>query len=263
MNASLMEVLAVVIFLLLLFGAYNLLFNKNITNQRVLNIALIITFGAGVILLVMAVLPFGNFYGPVQTELAVGDRKVVALTFDDGPYPPYTQELLKVLAEEGVQATFFMVGANAAKYPDVVLQVAQAGHKIGVHTVNHIDLLKLDAKHREYQIVAGKAVLQAITGVEPKLFRPPHGFRDWQVLSIADKAGLKTVNWSVLSKDWLNPTPEEIARCTLDKVQPGSIILLHDGDSPYNQAPRANTVQAVRTIIKELKAQGYEFVVVQ
>lgn len=263
MNISLMEVLAVIVFLLLIFGTYNLLFNKNTTNQRMLNIALAITFGAGIILLVMAVLPFGNFYGPVQNELPVGDRKIVALTFDDGPYPPYTKDLLKVLAEENVQATFFMVGANAAKYPDVVLQVAQAGHKIGVHTVNHIDLMKLDTKHREYQIMAGKAVLQAITGVEPKLFRPPHGFRDWQVLSIADKAGLKTVNWSVLSKDWINPPPEEIARRTLDNVKPGSIILLHDGDSPYNQAPRDNTVQAVRIIIRELKAQGYEFVLVQ
>lgn len=258
MEYNLMQVLGVLIFLAIAFAVYALVRQNKPLEYRLYAGSSLLVTAIAVLLLVMAVVPYGDFYGKVQNTLPEG-KKVVALTFDDGPYPPYTQELLQVLANESVKATFFMVGANAVAHPEIARQVAQAGHAIGVHTLNHIDLQKLDKKQQTYQIVVGKMILQDITGVEPHLFRPPHGFRDWQVLGIAERAGLKTVNWSVLSKDWLNPPPEEIAKRTLDKVKPGSIILLHDGDSPYNQASRANTVQAVRIIIRELKAQGYEF----
>ena len=262
MEYSLMQLAAGLIVLAITLGSYAVWRSNRAFEYKLFAGATVLAVALVMVLIIMAVLPYGNFYGEVQNSLSTA-KKVVALTFDDGPYPPYTQELLKVLAEENVQATFFMVGANAAAHPEIVRQVAQAGHVIGVHTLNHIDLQKLDKKQQTYQIVVGKMLLQELTGVEPKLFRPPHGFRDWQVLGIAERAGLKTVNWSVLSKDWLNPPPEEIAKRTLDKVQPGSIILLHDGDSPYNKAPRANTVQAVKLIIKELKARGYEFVTIQ
>ena len=259
MEYSLMQVLAVVIACAVVLGCCALLRQNSPRQYNILAGATVLTVLASVALLLMAVLPYGNFYGNVQNTMA-SEKKIVALTFDDGPYPPYTQELLAVLAEENVKATFFMVGANAAAHPEVARQVAQAGHAIGVHTLNHVDLLKMDKKQQTYQIAVGKLVLQEITGVEPRLFRPPHGFRDWQIMKIAAGTGLKTVNWSILSKDWLNPAPEEIARRTLEQVKPGSIILLHDGDSPYNKMPRANTVQAVGMIIKELKKQGYEFV---
>lgn len=261
MDYDVIQVLAALVFLIIILGVYNLRQDSIKVNYKILNVTIVALFALGVFLLIMAVLPYGNFYGTVQNNLHT-NKKVVALTFDDGPYPPYTQELLQVLDAEDVKATFFMVGANAAKYPELVRQVVQKGHVIGVHTMHHIDLLKLDRLQKEQQIAAGKMVLQEITGVSPEFFRPPHGFRDWQVLSIAGQQGLKTINWSILSKDWLNPPPEEIAARTLKQVKPGSIILLHDGDSPYNQLPRANTVQAVRIIIKELKKQGYEFVTI-
>lgn len=262
MEYNLMQVLSVLILVAIGLGVIAMLRQSRPIEYKCWAGLSVLSVLAAVGLLVMAVLPYGNFYGVVQNTIPT-DKKVVALTFDDGPYPPYTQELLKVLAAENVKATFFMVGANAAAHPELARQVAQAGHVIGVHTLNHIDLQKLDKKQQSYQIAVGKMVLQQLTGVEPHLFRPPHGFRDWQVLDIAKHAGLKTVNWSVLSKDWLNPSAQEIATRTLAQVKPGSIILLHDGDSPYNKESRANTVQAVKIIIKELKAQGYEFVTIQ
>ena len=210
-----------------------------------------------------AVLPSNSWYGSVVSKLPAQKDKIVALTFDDGPYGQYTEDLLVVLAKEQVPATFFMVGKNAEEYPEIVQKVLAAGHDIGVHTYAHVDLLKLDEQQATFQVQAGKRVLEQISGRQMKLIRPPHGFKDPRLFAIFTRENLQVVNWSVASKDWLNPSPEEIARRTLEKVENGSIILLHDGDSPYNKLPRRNTILATTIIIRELKLQGYKFVLVK
>lgn len=214
-------------------------------------------------LLLMAVLPGNSFYGETITSVQVpNSKKLVALTFDDGPYPPYTQKLLAVLEEKQVKATFFMVGNNASKNPEVVTLVTSKGHEVVLHAEEHKDFLKLNEQELVGNIVRGKKILEELTGKPVKYLRPPHGFRDWAVMEAASDAGLKVVNWSVIPRDWTNPGAQEIADRVCKNVAPGAIVLLHDGDAPAQTASREQTVEATALIIDELRKQGYNFVTV-
>jgi polysaccharide deacetylase family sporulation protein PdaB len=221
----------------------------------------ILAIGAGAVLTLSAVLPNNHFYGPVFAEVQT-KQKIVALTFDDGPYSPYTEQILDVLRDRDVQATFFLVGANAAKNPQLVKRIVEEGHQIGNHTYTHVDLLKMDRSEAIAEIDKTNAVLQAETGVMPHLVRPPHGFRDPSIMDVMASRGLNVVEWSVMSKDWTNPGVEKIVERTVDKVQNGSVILLHDGDGIACKADRSQTVAATRKIIDKLQARGYRFVTV-
>lgn len=216
---------------------------------------------AGIGLTLSAVLPGNHIYGMVFLE-GHPDHKVVALTFDDGPYPPYTGQILDILKEYKVPATFFVVGRNAEKHPDVVQRIKQEGHQIGNHTFNHIDLLKADRNIMEREIDRTNKAIADITGQAPHVVRPPHGFRDPVVMEVMADRKLKVVEWSVMSRDWTNPGVEAIVNRTISKVQNGSVILLHDGDGVASKDSRAQTVEATRRIIRELSAQGYKFVTV-
>ena len=133
---------------------------------------------AGGVLLLLAVLPDYSFYGTtVIHNFAAG--KNVALTFDDGPYPPYTDELLKILEQRQVKATFFMVAENAEKHPELVAKIAAQGHEIALHALKHRDFLKLSLAEQQKDIAAGKRILEKLSGQKITLMRPPHGFRDW------------------------------------------------------------------------------------
>ena len=216
---------------------------------------------AGFVFTLNAVLPGNRFYGPTFSEVKTS-QKIVALTFDDGPNPPYTGQVLDILREEGVPATFFVIGKNAAKYPDLVKREAAEGHQVGNHTFNHVDLLKADRATVADEVDRTNKVIASITGAPAKVVRPPHGFRDAVVLEVMAERGLKVVEWSVASRDWTNPGVETIAGRTLDKVKSGAVILLHDGDGVAGTTPRAQTVAATREIIRALKTQGYKFVTV-
>ena len=212
-------------------------------------------------LLLLAVLPGNSFYGPVLTHGSTA-KKQIALTFDDGPYPPYTQQLLKVLADKQVHATFFMVGENAAKHPEIVKAVRAGGHEIALHAGKHQDLLKLNQAELTTNIASGKSTLESLTGQRVLYMRPPHGFKDWQVLGAIEAAGLKAVNWSVIPRDWTNPGVQRIVDRVCYAAEPGAIVLLHDGDSPKNAAPREQTVAAVGLIIDQLREEKYQFVTI-
>lgn len=214
-------------------------------------------------LLLLAVLPGNRFYGETITSVNIPrGKKLVALTFDDGPYPPYTQDLLKVLESRQVPATFFVVGNNASRYPEVVRLVGSKGHEIALHAGEHKDLLKLDRAELAGNIAFGKKVLEELTGKPVKYMRPPHGFRDWLVMDEVSKAGLQVVNWSIIPRDWTNPGARVIAERVCKEAKPGAIVLLHDGDAPFQKASREQTVEATGIIIDELRKQGYEFVTV-
>ena len=212
-------------------------------------------------LLVLAVLPGNSFYGPVLTHGSTS-KKQIALTFDDGPYPPYTEQLLKVLADKQVHATFFMVGENAAKHPEIVKAVQAGGHEIALHAGKHQDLLKLNGSELAANIASGKSTLESLTGQRVHYMRPPHGFKDWQVMGAIEAAGLKAVNWSVIPRDWTNPGVQRIVDRVCFAAEPGAIVLLHDGDSPKNAAPREQTVAAVGLIIDQLREDKYQFVTI-
>jgi polysaccharide deacetylase family sporulation protein PdaB len=216
---------------------------------------------AGCFFTLTAVLPDNGFYGPVYTEVKT-TQKIVALTFDDGPNPPYTGEILDILKEYKVPATFFIIGKNAEKHPELVRRIFAEGHEIGNHTYNHIDLLKANQQTIIEEIDRTNNVIRTITGQAPRVVRPPHGFRDSVVMEVMAERKLKVVEWSVASRDWTNPGADVIASRTLGKVKSGSVILLHDGDGVEARASRAQTVEATRVIIRELLAQGYRFVTV-
>ena len=215
----------------------------------------------GIYITLQAVLPGDRFYGPVFTEVKTS-QKVVALTFDDGPYPPYTEEILDILKEYKVTATFFVLGKNAEKFPELVRREVAEGHQIGNHTYDHIDLLKEDRKTIADEVDRTNKIILTITGQVPRVMRPPHGFRDAVVMEVMAERGLNVVEWSVASRDWTNPGTDVIVERTVSKVKNGSVILLHDGDGVAQAASREQTVRAARQIIRELLAQGYKFVTV-
>ena len=194
-----------------------------------------------------------------DSSLAV-HRKYMALTFDDGPYPPYTGRLLDVLKEKKIRATFFLVGEQAEKYPDLIRRMVDEGHTVGLHAFRHRDFLKLTEEEKEKDLQQGKEILQSITGKEPVYWRPPHGFRDSSVMKIASAKDLQVVNWSVIPRDWTGIDKQEIYNRVMDKAEDGAIVLLHDGDSPLYKASRQATVDAVCPLIDSLREKGYHLV---
>ena len=250
--------IATVLVLIALLLDYLRIFRRPWRPALVLAMALILL---GAYFTLSAVLPTSSFYGPVIYQGSQSD-KVVALTFDDGPNPPYTLQLLDILAKYDVKATFFLIGQNAGNYPEVAKAIVQRGHQIGSHTYTHSDLLKLD----EAQIVAEMAksaeVIENATGTRPKLLRPPHGFRDPMVLQLAKEQKLAIIQWSVMAEDWKKPGIEIITARILNKVRNGSIVLLHDGDGIIG-GDRSQTAAATEIIIRSLRQQGFRFVTVE
>lgn len=190
-------------------------------------------------------------------------EKSIALTFDDGPYEPYTSNLLVKLQEKNVKATFFIIAEQAEKYPDTLKKIAAAGHTIALHQNRHVDSLKLSKQELKESLLKGKATLEKLSGKEVKFWRPCHGFRDGAVLAIAREIGLTVVNWDIIPRDWTLINAEEITRKVVKDTNPGSIVLLHDGDSPKYKDPRTETINAVPKIIDELRSQGYTFVAIE
>ena len=218
--------------------------------------------------LAAAVYPWGNSYGVTVNRLQDLPGKGVvpaaagymALTFDDGPYPPYTDRLLDVLKEKKAHATFFLVAEQAQRHPELVKRALAEGHTVGLHAFRHRDFLKLTEEERQKDLALGKKVLHDITGKEPVYWRPPHGFRDFSVMGVAAAEKLTVVNWSVIPRDWTGIGKQEIHNRVMDKAENGSIVLLHDGDSPFYKASRQATVDAAGLLIDSLREKGYHLV---
>ncbi|MBW6469034.1 MAG: polysaccharide deacetylase family protein [Coriobacteriia bacterium] len=181
--------------------------------------------------------------------------KVVALTFDDGPWPTQTEQVLDILAEADVTANFFMVGYLAERYPDIARRVADEGHLIGNHTQDHTILSRQSAEVTREQIATGSQTLEAVTGAAPVWFRPPGGGMNTSVLREAKRAGMDLVMWDVDPQDWRRPGVEPMLEKLLADIGPGSVVLLHDGGGN-----RSQTIEMLPRLIEELKEQGYLFV---
>ena len=180
---------------------------------------------------------------------------VVSLTFDDGPWPGQTERILDILREQGVKASFFMLGYKARDNPALAKRVADEGHVVGSHTMGHKTLTRLDPGLVAPQIVAGQDAVAAATGVQPHWFRPPGGQISPDVWNRVNEANLRVAMWNVDPQDWRRPNADWIARYIVNHVTPGSIVLLHDGGGD-----RSMTIVALPWIIGELKARGYRFV---
>jgi peptidoglycan/xylan/chitin deacetylase (PgdA/CDA1 family) len=181
----------------------------------------------------------------------------IALTFDDGPNPLYTFQILAILRKYDVNATFFVIGSHAAAYPALVQQESQQGILIGNHTWTHPHLIYLSPAAVRHELQSTSNEIQADTGVLPSVFRPPYGEFNSSVRSIAASLGLSTVVWNVDPKDWSRPGTNAIIQNVLKSVHNGSIILLHDGGGN-----RSETVAALPTIITRLAQRGFQFITI-
>ncbi len=199
------------------------------------------------------------------------DRREVALTYDDGPNPPYTGRILDVLRAERVHATFFVVGRAVSADPATVRRIVREGHAIGNHTWDHRHLLVETPATMRSELQRTDAAIYAAAGVHTRLMRPPFGARDFAVLGEARQLGYTVVMWSVpLPNDWDRPGDATIAQRVLDHVGDGSIIVLHDGNRGIvcrgmhasDVCDRSQDVAATRLIVERLRARGFRFVTV-
>lgn len=190
--------------------------------------------------------------------------KYVALTFDDGPDPVYTPEILDILKEKDVRATFFLIGKNVNSYPKVARRIAEEGHSIGSHTYSHKSLIPLTAKSTYYEIKNAEAAIEKAADTRPTLFRPPRGVYSTYARNLLREERYTLVLWDLSAVDWAELAPQKIVANVVNKVTPGSIILLHDsGDLiTFRGGDRHSTVKALPEIIDKLRAQGYEFVTI-
>jgi peptidoglycan/xylan/chitin deacetylase (PgdA/CDA1 family) len=197
-------------------------------------------------------------FGPTLGRIA-GDRKVIALTFDDGPNPEATPLILDTLAEKGVRATFFVLGSHVQRWPELVRRMSQEGHQLGNHGYFHRKLQFKSPFYVSRDIRLGIRAIKRAGAPAPRYFRAPHGFRSPWTTPIALSYGERTVGWSLGVWDSDRPGVDEIVKRTLEGVSPGSIVLLHDGDGYNPDGDRLQTAAALPIIIDRLKEQGYEF----
>jgi peptidoglycan/xylan/chitin deacetylase (PgdA/CDA1 family) len=205
--------------------------------------------------------PTGQWYGRTFTGLQRGSKQL-ALTYDDGPNDPYTQQLLDVLARHDVKATFFLMGKYVRQRPDIVRDVVQAGHVIGNHTFTHPNLAyKSGAQAREELLQCRQAIVETV-GEPSNLFRPPFGGRRPVTLRVVRELGLVPVMWNVTGYDWNAPSVEYIEKKVTRNVCGGNVILLHDGSHRAFGYDRSRSVTVTDRLIARYKAEGFEFVTV-
>jgi len=192
---------------------------------------------------------------------ATGPRpgmKLVALTFDDGPWAGQTDKILDILAAENVHATFFVVGNRVKLYPDLVRRTVEEGHQIANHSWSHRNFADSSNGQVWEEVVSGQRAIQRATGTWTPWIRPPYGAMNGRVYRVMKQLGQRTVLWDVDTGDWTKPGGGTIVKRTLRAVKPGSVVLMHDGGSNN----RRQTIAALPAIIHELKKRGYEFVTV-
>lgn len=186
------------------------------------------------------------------------DEMLIALTFDDGPHPVYTPQILDILKEYNIRATFFVVGENVDENPEIIRREIEEGHEVGTHTYTHpLDCESLGPEKLSEELKKTETALFNAAQIKPALFRPPCGNCGDVVASVSGKFGYKIVLWSVDTRDWTHPASGKIVQSVLKSVSPGAVILCHD-----YVTPKSNTPQALRTIIPELISKGYKFVTV-
>lgn len=185
------------------------------------------------------------------------EKKVVALTFDDGPHPIYTPAILDILSEYGVKATFFVIGKNVDEYPELVRRECDEGHEIGNHTYSHSYMNSVGESETVKEIKDCERSVSFAADTELKLVRPPGGICSTRLKQYCESSGYRIVLWSVDTLDWKRPSPDSIINTVLNNVSQGDIILMHDYVSGVSSTP-----EALKVIIPALIDEGYDFVTV-
>lgn len=222
-------------------------------------ITLVIGFVTSVLLWFFFRPPFGKNIVRLST-----DQRIVALTYDDGPSPPYTDQLLDILAKHNVKATFFLIGKRIERHPETVDRMIAEGHQIGNHTYNHPVLGFLPPFYVQRQIERTDDLIRQHGIVEDIVFRAPMLTRFLPVAYVLAKLDRTHISGDVWSWDWTTQNPDKITETvvkkTLSSTGAGSIIVLHDGKAENKNANRSGTIEATDRIITALKQNGYQFV---
>jgi peptidoglycan/xylan/chitin deacetylase (PgdA/CDA1 family) len=179
----------------------------------------------------------------------------IALTFDDGPHEKLTPRLLDLLAKHRIHATFFVIGENAAKYPEILQRAAREGHEIANHSWSHPNLSRLSDEAMRDQIERTEETIRDAIGARPTLLRPPYGaMTAHQKRTVHDELGYEIILWDVDPLDWKRPGSAVVTNRIVRETRPGSIVLAHDIHAP--------TIEAMPDTLNQLEARGFKFVTV-
>jgi peptidoglycan-N-acetylglucosamine deacetylase len=192
-----------------------------------------------------------------------GDNRSIALTFDDGPNPPYTGEILDVLTAKGAKATFFAEGEAAEAHPDMARDELARGMAVGSHSYGHsADLPQMSHAAFAADLVRAENALSDVTGVKPVLYRSPFGHTSDTMLEEEHKRGYTSIGWDIDSQDWTDAGVDRVVSNVLDQAHPGAIVLMHDGGLSGGNPDRGTTLAALPRVIDGLRGQGYSLVTV-
>ena len=184
-------------------------------------------------------------------------EKYAALTFDDGPHPKYTAEILKILYENDAAATFFVVGENAERYPELLRAEYDLGNEIGNHTYSHMKITDKNYKIIAEDIKRADTVIYDILGFTPSLFRPPEGKHGKQLDSLILQMKKTEIFWNIDTRDWAHTDKNVIIENIKTNIKDGAVILFHDYVTPPSPTP-----DVLREILPYLSSKGYKFVTV-
>jgi peptidoglycan-N-acetylglucosamine deacetylase len=205
-------------------------------------------------------MPRSALWGKVISRGPTTGNKI-ALTFDDGPTPGATEQILDILRELGVPATFFVIGLNAEKHPDLLRRIHAEGHLLGNHSRHHAHYAMFRGRRywRE-EFDRTNSVIRAVTQADVRFFRPPMGIKTPIILGQSRKSHMRTVAWTHRAHDGFATTPRRIVERLTNNVTPGSILLIHDGIEPNHPRDPLASIQSVRPVIETLRRQALEFV---
>lgn len=189
------------------------------------------------------------------TEVDTRGEKVVALTFDDGPDPRFTPDVLEILAEKKVKATFFVIGESVERFPGLVEQAVLEGHEIENHTYSHPELDESEPVSFYEELIRCERVINRAAGRSPSYFRPPKRLYNNEVVKTAELNGYQVVLWTVAMENKNDRNVKDVVKRVMKKMKPGAIILAHDGT-----LNRSLTIRALPALIDELHKRGYRLV---
>jgi peptidoglycan/xylan/chitin deacetylase (PgdA/CDA1 family) len=199
--------------------------------------------------------------GALGIEDRTASGRGYALTFDDGPHPRGTPAILEILAQARVIATFFLVGEQVRRAPDVAREITAAGHGIALHCDRHRNLLRLTPRQVREDLGWAQATIEDVTGRSPGLYRPPYGLANTCALLQARARGWRTLLWSDWGCDWkAGVTPESIAARVTRDVEEGSVLLLHDADDYSAPGSWLRTAAALPRVLETLAERGLQAV---
>ena len=187
-------------------------------------------------------------------------NRMLALTFDDGPNGAATEKILDTLKHFNVKATFFLIGTNVNRYPEIARRIVREGHQVGNHTFSHPRFDRISFQEMTREIDAGANAISGATGVKPTWFRPPYGINGFGLEEICRAKGYAIAGWSGHAGDWNPHCAVEIAERIITQATPGDILLLHDVRETRTDSDRQSTVDAVYLILERLTREGFRFV---